>query len=159
MYPFRTFYFSVVYCLIWSVLLFSFVLFYWTLLWNRAETSQQTASGKAFWSGKLSDSKWTNYARRTTLTAQRAAQTCLQYPLMETVSTTDSRVQQGTVCALTVHYFESNCCELKIIWIFKVNMYLFYLDRRKKPSLMACSSQMMMMSQDSWTMSIPQPVM
>lgn len=38
-------------------------------------------------------------------------------------------------------------------------MYLFYLDRRKKPSLMACSSRMMMTSQDSWTMSIPQPVM
>lgn len=79
------------------------------------ETSQQTASGKASWSGKLSDSKWTNYARRTTLTAQHAAQTCLQYPLMETVSTTDSRVQLGTVCAWMVHYFETNCCELKII--------------------------------------------
>lgn len=58
------------------------------------ETSQQTASGQAFWSGRLSNLKWRNCAGRTTSTAQRAAQTCLLSQLMGTASTIGSRVQQ-----------------------------------------------------------------
>lgn len=101
---------TLVYCeLCWHVLLF----------WNRLGRSQQTASEKVFWSGRLLDLRWIRSAGRSILSALHAPQTCLLFLWMEIASTTALRMQQGTfkmcvICSvvkvtLAVSYWRSMC--------------------------------------------------
>ena len=114
MYKFRQEYHVLIkYCEIcWHVLLF----------WNRLGRSQQTASEKAFWSGRLLDLRSTRYAGRSLLSVLHAPQTCLPFQWTEIASTTALRMQQGTkkMCVISsvvkvtfaVSYWRSMCTSL-----------------------------------------------